>query len=191
MDGNGDSSSSSKTSQLQFKVEACGSESVSAACFLLSVLDLTWQQFFQWWMPFRGVGLLFFCCCLPEDGWVVCLICWATQVCTFKFPLVFNTFSHGSLLFSVDLLGTNTQETFTTHQKMLLPYTGLQQHCCLWVGSGCREPRVSTSAPNRWHHLRFSSSKSFKLWPRSCLATRASCSPAHCSPGGSHRRVCL
>lgn len=24
---------------------------------------------------------------------------------------------------------------------------GVQQHCCLWVGSGCREPRVSTSAP--------------------------------------------
>lgn len=24
---------------------------------------------------------------------------------------------------------------------------GVRQHCCLCVGSGCREPRVSTSAP--------------------------------------------
>lgn len=89
------------------------------------------------------------------------------------------------------MVRTRRQEALAVaDKKMLLPYTGIQQHRCLWVGSGCREPRVSTSAPNRWHHLRFSSSKSFKLWPRSRLATRASCSPAYCAPGGSRRHVC-
>lgn len=43
---------------------------------------------------------------------------------------------------------------------------------CLWVGSGCWELRVSRSAPDRWQHLRFSSSKSFKLWAKRGIRPR-------------------
>lgn len=60
-----------------------------------------------------------------------------------------------------------------THTLLLHPSAQPHlAHCCLWVGSGCWEPRVSRSAPDRWQHLQFSSSKSFKLgekrviWPR-------------------------
>lgn len=56
-----------------------------------------------------------------------------------------------------------------TNKCTLLPHPSAQPHlaqCCLWVGSGCWELRVSRSASDRWQHLRFSSSKSFKLWAK-------------------------
>lgn len=79
------------------------------------------------------------------------------------------------------LLQTKRRRCFTPASSNIAVYG--------W-GVVVESPESAHLPPNRWHHLRFSSSKSFKLWPRSPLATRASCSPACCSPGCSRRRVC-
>lgn len=87
--------------------------------------------------------------------------------------------SHSDPTFSLSKIGHKRPQTThryaQTNTHTLLPHPSAQPHlaqCCLWVGSGCWELRVSRSAPDRWQHLRFSSSKSFKLgakrviWPQ-------------------------
>lgn len=77
----------------------------------------------------------------------------------------------------------------TRHKHTVLPLPSAQPHlaqCCLWVGSGCWEPGVSRSAPDRWQHLRFSSSKSFKLWAKRVIWPRQRESfPFTCSSAAS------